>query len=239
MGAADQMHPSALSHPPAPTLEHNHLMYMRALEVEEWPAYGRMVVVSPRFDAVYWLGDRHARLHQTPTSYTVALEGPGRHLLKAPATNHLVTFEKVKDYYSPECFDPEAAWAFAMLNHPDVIQEVLFPPYIADLTKRPRARHLLPPPDAPWQGDKLALLPQHRLAAWCWDDPGTLDGADGSILYGAPVLSSGAIHWGKIARHRIRPGEITNGVRVLEPDAARAVWQLRYELSRYNRDEEY
>ncbi|MEU4229465.1 hypothetical protein AB0F17_34655 [Nonomuraea sp. NPDC026600] len=201
-------------------------MTTRPLDMEDYPAHGHMVVLSPSYDAVYWLRDRHARVHLTDTSYTVALEGPGQHLLKAAAVDGIVTFDEVTEYVRPDDHDEAAAQAFATLHDPATIRKVLLPPYIADLAKRPLERHLAKP-DAPWWRNRLALLPHVQHVAWCWPH---LDPDGRPALYGAPVLSTGAIDWGASAPARTHAEEtVRDGKLALPWELSAHVWDTDLE----------
>ncbi|TMR13785.1 hypothetical protein ETD86_29920 [Nonomuraea turkmeniaca] len=168
-------------------------MIPRRIDNDIYPDQGHMVVVNPAFTAVYWLADRHAHLDTGSGQYTVSLRGPGRRLLEALAGDDgLVTMDNAIEY-NTRAVPPgagSARQALTALLDPAVIAPVLYPPYIGDLTVRPRQRHLLPPPLAPWCRQALVLDRQNRRVVWLC--PGTPENTE---AVAAPLCDGGAIDW--------------------------------------------
>lgn len=160
----------------------------KELSFDEFPHHGHMLVVSKRWDAVYWFPDRKAVIR----GGSVELEGPTDRLLEARSDDHgLVTFERVREHKTAEVSEEDIAHAVAMLTDPEQVEETLYPPYIRDVTKRPKRPYLQHPDGLIWR-DAVVLDREFKQLHWLWVhrmEP------DDSIVFTAPVY--GAVQWGQ------------------------------------------
>jgi hypothetical protein len=162
----------------------------RKLGFEGFPAHGHMLVVSPEWNAVYWLADRHAVIRAN----AVELDGPGQRLLEARANDRgVITFERVREHDVTRVTDgTPAARAADQLTDPWQIERTLYPPYIPDANARP-ARAYLRPPTSLTYGDAVALGRERREIYWLRIDHNRLENSE---VFAAPLVGDGPVHWG-------------------------------------------
>ncbi|WP_329431322.1 hypothetical protein OG339_48000 (plasmid) [Streptosporangium sp. NBC_01495] len=180
----------------------------RAVEYDEYPLHGHMMIVAPTFDAAYWLTDRHATLHPPGKhATTVQLEGEGQTLLEARTDEQgIIDFNEATQYNGPDLrLDTPAGNAYVTLHDPDVIQRVLFPPYIADVMARPLNPALNDPDGLIWC-DPIALHAGRKLLLWVWTIP------DVTVPFAAPILDSGAVDWGSAEQQENLPSELRRDI---------------------------
>lgn len=155
-----------------------------AVSDADYPARAHMVAVCGR--AIYWLADRHAYLDDTD----VSLKGSATRLLQAPQRDDgIVAFNSVREHdlaAAEPARDTPAGTALSVLRDPAAIDEVLYPPYIANPEQRPTAPGLQPP-QALRPGDPLLIDASSPETAF-WLDEGT-------DLMAAPLTSRRTIEW--------------------------------------------
>lgn len=159
----------------------------------EYPSGGHMTVVSPGWDSICWMPDRHAVIHRGG----VELEGSTQRMLEAPATPAgVVEFHELHEILVREPNHPAAA----KLLDPGRIEESLYPPYIRDAKERSSRPYLNPPVGLLWQ-DAVVLDPDRRLIYWLRHD---IAFPEDSGVWAAPVCG-GPILWGQTRASTAHP----------------------------------
>jgi hypothetical protein len=197
------------------------------VEFEEYPDHGRMLVVAPTCDRVYWLPDRFSALDRVGDTARVVLAGDSRRMMAAHADQfgHIDLAHAFN--YDGLALPPGTleAGGYAVLTDKTAAFRALCPPFVADTSKRPRAEHLQDPSCSLMFGHAVMVHSRRRALVWVSSDPGSYDD-DSYFSFAAPLFDNGSVDWQNAEELRTWPASYR-----------RELWPLAESLS--ERDREY